>query len=65
MFKVVPVRESSPCSGKYKYPFGTSVVDLIACGFALVAEKSGIASAGAGTTVRVCMGLSLLTIQSY
>jgi hypothetical protein len=25
----------------------------------------GIASAGAGTTVRVCMGVSLMTIQSY
>ena len=34
------------------------------CHFALVAEKLGIASAGAGTTVRVCMGLSLMTIQS-
>ena len=41
-----------------------SIVDFNACGFALVAEKLGIASAGAGTTVRVCMGLSLMTIQS-
>ena len=33
-------------------------------GFTLVAENLGIASAGAGTTVRVCMDLSLMTIQS-
>ena len=44
---------------------GFDMIYFIERVYACVAEKSGIASAGAGTTVRVCMGFSLPTIQSW
>ena len=49
-----------PTIGLRHMAVGSGFGCMYKCGFILVAENLGIASARAGTIVRVCMGLSSL-----